>query len=83
MATSNPVILNATWQAVKVGVFSGGLQNLGNSPIVARIELTASGAPAVGAGGFSVPSIPIPLSVGATETLWCRVVGDVGAVVLA
>ncbi len=83
MATNNPVILNADWTNVYEGVFSGGLQNLGNSPIVARVEDAEAGMPSAGAGGFSVPSIPIPVSLGASDVLWCRVVGSVGAVVLA
>jgi len=82
MATNQPVILNAGFQNVQDGAWSGAMQNVGNTPLVGLVRDVEAGTPSDTEGGFSIYSQPIPISIGATETLWVRAVGDIGAIVL-
>lgn len=84
MATQGPVTTNTdgSWTLVKSGVFSGGIQNVGNAPLVAVVVLTAGGAPEAGIGGFSVLGTIAQIALLSKETLYVRSIGGAGAVVL-
>jgi len=82
MATQAPVTVSSAWTSVFVGAFTGAIQNVGNTPLVANVQPTGS-PPAAGAGGFAVYNTAVSVAVGASETLWVRSVGATGVVVLA
>jgi hypothetical protein len=82
MATNQPVILNASFQNVQDGEWSGAVQNVGNTPLVGVVADAEDGQPSETEGGFAIYSQPIPINIGVSETLWVRAVGDIGAVVL-
>lgn len=80
MATKNPVTVTTAWTLVHAGAFTGAIQRVGGSAIVGRVSV---GAPAAGAGGFSVTESPTPIKILGSESLYARTVGGVSAVVLA
>jgi hypothetical protein len=85
MATQSPVIVpgDGSWVEVFVGLFSGGVQNVGNAPLVGLVVPTADGVPDDGIGGFSINSTAVQFGALDTETFYVRSAGGEGAVVLA
>jgi len=85
MSTNAPVTIpeDGSWSEVFSGEFNGGIQNVGNAPLVGLVSDSEAGEPEEGAGGFSIYSQATPIAILGTETLWVRSAGGTGAVVLA
>ena len=77
MSTNSPVQVTDQWTSVQVGPFSGGVQNLGNTPLVGFIADGIENPPAIGGGGFAIYSEAQPIGIDAGQELWVRAVADV------
>lgn len=82
MATMNPVQVTDAWTSVATGPFSGGLQNVGNTPLVGCVTNDEDGVPSAGRGGFAIYSTPTPISILSGETLYVRSAAPSGSVIL-